>query len=159
MTSLIAWEDVSTVGGYLVRVSGSRDKPFRFMPDTGFVMPDDIDGTIIQKPVGQTSLEFSLAEGADPTSHVRLPFRELGRPTAHWRITFPRQGLHGFTPTNVPGDPAKTLTVHSLSELIEVAESEYGQHLDPTVAQRVLQGNPPTPSMFYVRPYPGIESE
>jgi len=45
--------------------------------------------------------------------------------------------------------------VRSLSELVEVAESEYGQHLDPTVTQRVLQGNHPTPSMLYMRPYPG----
>jgi hypothetical protein len=88
MNGLIAWEDIETVGGYLVRVSGSSDKPFRFMPDTGFMMPDDIDGTIVQKPGGQTTLEVSLAEGADPTRHVRLPIPGMGRPIAHWRITF-----------------------------------------------------------------------
>ena len=38
------------------------------------MMPDDIDGTIVQKPGGQTTLEVSLAEGADPT---------LPRPLAH----------------------------------------------------------------------------
>jgi hypothetical protein len=62
MSGLIAWEDVDAVGGYLVRVSGSRDKPFRFMPDTGFVLPDDIDGTIVRKPGGPASLDVSLAE-------------------------------------------------------------------------------------------------
>jgi hypothetical protein len=158
MTGLIAWEDIETVGGYLVRVSGSRDKPFRFMPDTGFMMPDDIDGTIVKKPVGQTSLEFSLAEGADPTSHVRLPIPGTGSTYSALAHYIPEARTAWLHTHERPGDPAKTLTVHSLSELIEVAESEYGQHLDPTVAQRVLQGNHPTPSMLYMRPYRGNEA-
>jgi hypothetical protein len=78
MIDLIAWEDVDTVGGYLVRVSGSSAKPLRFMPDTGVMMPDDVDGTVVRKPGGRTTLEVSLTEGADPTSHVRLPIPGTG---------------------------------------------------------------------------------
>jgi len=155
MNGLIAWEDIETVGGYLVRVSGSGDKPFRFMPDTGFMMPDDIDGTIVQKPGGQTTLEVSLAEGADPTRHVRLPFPGTGSTYSALAHYIPEARTAWLHTHERPGDPAKTLTVRSLSELVEVAESEYGQHLDPTVTQRVLQGNHPTPSMLYMRPYPG----
>ena len=158
MNGLIAWEDIETVGGYLVRVSGSSDKPFRFMPDTGFMMPDDIDGTIVQKPGGQTTLEVSLAEGADPTRHVRLPIPGTGSTYSALAHYIPEARTAWLHTHERPGDPAKTLTVHSLSELIEVAESEYGQHLDPTVAQRVLQGNHPTPSMLYMQPYPGNEA-
>lgn len=44
--------------------------------------------------------------------------------------------------------------MQSLSELVEVAESEYGQYLDSTVAQEVLQGDRGKPSMIYMRPYP-----
>jgi hypothetical protein len=56
MTSLIAWEDIETVGGYLVQVTGSSDQPFRFKPDAGLVMPGDMDGTIVQKPGGPTGI-------------------------------------------------------------------------------------------------------
>lgn len=157
MCNLIAWEDVETVGGYLVRVSGSSDEPFRFMPDTGVMMPDDIDGTIVQKPGGQTTLKMSLAEGADPTRHVRLPIPGTGSTYSALAHYIPEARTAWLHTHERPGDPAKKLTVQSLSELIEVAEAEYGQHLDPTVAQRVLQGNRPAPSTLYWRPYPGSE--
>lgn len=158
MNGLIAWEDVETVGGYLVRVTGSSDKPFRFMPDTGFIMPDDMDGIIVQKPGGPTTLEVSLTEGADPTRHLRLPIPGTA-PTysalAHYIPEARTAWLHTH---ERPGDPAISLAVNSLSQLIEVARSEHGQHLDPTVAQRVLRGNRPTPSVLYMRPYPGSDA-
>lgn len=159
MTSLIAWEDVETVGGYLVRVSGRNGKPFRFMPDTAVMMPDDIHATIVQKQGGQTTLTASLAEGADPTRHVRLPIPGTGSTYSALAHYIPEANTAWLHTHESPGDPAKALTVHSLSELIEIAESTYGQHLDPTVAQRVLQGNHPTPSMLYMRPYPGNEAK
>jgi hypothetical protein len=158
MSGLIAWEDVEAVGGYLVRVSGSRDKPFRFMPDPGFMMPDDICGAILQKPGGQTALDMSLAEGADPTCHVRLPIPGTGSTYSALAHYIPEARTAWLHTHERPGDQAKVLTVQSLPELIEVAESEYGQHLDPTVAQRVLQGNHPRPSILYMRPYPGTEA-
>ena len=40
-------------------------------------------------------------------------------------------------------DPAKALTVHSLSELIEVAESAYGQHLETHRGSTGAAGQPP----------------
>jgi hypothetical protein len=158
MTSLIAWEDVETVGGYLVRVSGRNDKPFRFMPDTAVMMPDDIHGTIAKKPKGQATLQVSLAEGADPTRHVRLPIPGTGSTYSALAHYIPEARTAWLHTHERPGDPATALTVHSLSELIEVAESQYGQHLDPTVAHRVLQGNHPTPSILYSRPYPGHDA-
>lgn len=154
MIGLIGWEDVQTVGGYIVRVSGSSDRPFRFMPDTAVMMPDDIDGTIVQTPGGPATLEMSLAEGADPTRHVRLPIPGTGSTYSALAHYIPQAGTAWLHTHERPGDPAKVLRVRSLPELIEVAESEYGQHLDPTVAQRVLQGSHPAPSMLYMRPYP-----
>ncbi len=154
MIGLIGWEDVPTVGGYLVRVSGSSDRPFRFMPDTAVMMPDNIDGTIVQTTGGEATLEMSLAEGADPTRHVRLPIPGTSSTYSALAHYIPQAGTAWLHTHERPGDPAKVLRVRSLPELIEVAESEYGQHLDPTVAQRVLQGSHPAPSMLYMRPYP-----
>ena len=154
MIGLIGWEDVPTVGGYLVRVSGSSDRPFRFMPDTAVRRPDNIDGTIVQTTGGEATLEMSLAEGADPTRHVRLPIPGTSSTYSALAHYIPQAGTAWLHTHERPGDPAKVLRVRSLPELIEVAESEYGQHLDPTVAQRVLQGSHPAPSMLYMRPYP-----
>ena len=159
MTGLIAWEDIETVGGYLVRVSGGNDKPFRFMPDAAVMMPDDIHANIHHQPGGQTTLEASLAEGADPTRHVRLSIPGTGSTYSALAHYIPEANTAWLHTHQRPGDPAKVLTVHSLSEVIEIAESRYGQLLDPTVAQRVLQGNNPTPSMLYMRPYPGDETK
>ena len=158
MTGLIEWEDVETVGGYLVRVTGSRDEPLRFKPDPGFIMPDDIDGNVVRKPEGQTTFEWSLAEGADPTRHVRLPIPGTASTYSALAHYIPEAGTAWLHTHERPGDPAVTLRVQSLSELIEVAQSEYGQHLDPTAAQRVLQGDHPRPSVLYMRPYPGNET-
>ena len=52
MIDLVSSQTVDTIGGYLIRVSGSRDKPFRFMSDAALIMPDAINGTIAQTPEG-----------------------------------------------------------------------------------------------------------
>lgn len=158
MSGLIGWEDIETVGGYLVGVSGSSDRPFRFRPDPGVLLPDDIDAIIAQKPGGQTTLEFSLSEGADPTRHIRLPIPGTGSTYSALAHYVPEAGTAWLHTHERPGDPAKKLTVRSLSELVEVADAEYGQQLDPAVAQRVLQGNHPKPSVLYMQDYPGHET-
>ncbi|TQR84289.1 hypothetical protein D8S82_22330 [Mycobacterium hodleri] len=158
MIDLVSSEDVDTAGGYLVRVSGSCDKPFRFTPDAAFIMPDDINGTIVQTPEGRTTLEWSLAEGADSTRHLQLPIPGTGGTVGALAHYIPEAGTARLHTHERPGDPPIALRVASLSELIDVAESKYGQHLDPAVAQQVLQGNHSAPKLMYIRPSPGKEA-
>lgn len=153
MIDLVSSGEVDTVGGYLIRVSGSCDKPFRFASDAAFIMPDDINGTIVQTPDGQASLKWSLAEGADPTSHLQLSIPGTGQTFSALAQYIPEAGTARLHSHERPGDPAIVLAVRSLEELIETASSKYGQHLDPTVAQRRLQGDHPAPSVMYMRPY------
>lgn len=56
-----------------------------------------------------------------------------------------------------PWDAAESFTVDSVAELVEVARANHGQHLDPTSAERYLQGNGPAPHIAYFRPYPGTQ--
>lgn len=42
MVNTIAWEDVESVGGYLVRATGSATRPVRFGADPGFVGPGEL---------------------------------------------------------------------------------------------------------------------
>lgn len=78
MIGLIQWEDVETVGGYLIRVTGSRTRPFRFMADPAFIRPDETDGAVRRTPDGRTTFAWSLSDGADPTHHVQLPIPGTG---------------------------------------------------------------------------------
>jgi hypothetical protein len=144
MSGLIGWEDIETVGGYLVGVSGSSDRPVRFRPDPGVILPDDIDCAIAQKPGGQTTVEFSLSEGADPTRHIRLPIPGTGSTYSALAHYIPEAGTAWLHTHERPGDPAKKLTVRSLPELVEVADAEYGQQLEPAVAQRVCKVTTPS---------------
>ncbi|MEE3755235.1 hypothetical protein [Mycobacterium intracellulare] len=153
MIDLVSSAEVDTVGGYLVRVSGSSDQPFRFKSDAAVIMPDDISGTIVQTPEGQTSLEWSLAEGADPTSHLQLSIPGTGQTFGALAQYIPEARTARLHTHERPGDPAIALTVRSLEELIETAASKYGQHLDPTVAHRRLQGDHPAPSVMCMRQY------
>ncbi len=154
MSVLVSLDDVETVGGYLVRVSGSCDKPMRFMADAGYMMPGDTDGTLVQKPGGQTALEFSLSEGADPTRHVRFPIPGTGSTYSAIAHYIPEANAAWLHTHERPHDSAKSLTVQSLSELVEVARNRYGQYLDPAGAERALQGDRPLPSALYMRPNP-----
>lgn len=124
------------------------------MSDAAFIMPDDINGTIVQTPEGRTTLKWSLAAGADPTSHLQLSIPGIGPTFSALAQYIPEAGTARLHTHERPGDPAIALGVHSLEELIEVAESKYGQHLDPTAAQRRLQGDNPTPSVLYMSPSP-----
>lgn len=105
MSDVIAWDDVETVGGYLVRVGGSRDVPFRFMPDTAVMMPDDVNATIAQRPGGQTTLALSLAKGFDPTRHVRLPLPGTGSTYSALAHYIPEAKPLGSIPMNVQETP------------------------------------------------------
>lgn len=153
MIDLVSSDEVDTVGGYLVRVSGSGDKPFRFASDAAVIMPDDINGAIVQTSEGQASLAWSLAEGADPTSHLQLSIPGTGQTFSALAQYIPEARTARLHTHERPGDPAIALSVESLEELIETASSKYGQYLDPTVAQRRLQGDRPAPSVMYMRPY------
>ena len=73
MAYLIGMEDVESVGGYMVRVTGDRERAFRFQVDPGFVMPWDLEGTVAQQSEQSVGLTLSLPEGADPTRHTRIP--------------------------------------------------------------------------------------
>jgi hypothetical protein len=158
MIGLIEWEEVETVGGYLVRVTGSRDTPFRFMPDTTVIMPDETEGTVERTPDGHATFAWSLADGADLTLHRQLPIPGTQPTYSALAQYIPESGAARLHTHERPGDAPIRLEVKSLSELVERAESEYGQHLDPAAAQRTLQGDHPKPSMLYMQPYPGGET-
>jgi hypothetical protein len=154
MIGLIQMEEVEAVGGYLVRVTGTRDKPFRFMADPAFIMPDETEGAVKRNRDGHTTFAWRLANGADPTLHRQLPIPGTAPTYSALAQYIPESGAARLHTHERPGDAPIRLKVESLSDLVERAESECGQYLDPTAAQRILQGDHPKPSVLYMQPYP-----
>ncbi|WP_396908386.1 hypothetical protein [Mycolicibacterium sp.] len=154
MVNLIGFEDIETVGGYLVRVSGSTDQPLRFCTDPAFMMPDDLEGTIVRQPGRLATLKVSLAEGADPTRHIRIPIPGTDPTYSALAHYIPEANTAWLHTHERPGESPISLAVQSLSELTEVARINHGQYLDPAAAERFLRGLRPSPSSMYMRPYP-----
>jgi hypothetical protein len=138
MAYLIGLEDVESVGGYMVRVTGDRERAFRFQVDPGFVMPWDLEGTVAQHSEQSIGLTLSLPEGADPTRHTRIPVPGK-EPTygalAHY---IPEGGVAWLHTHEEPWRDPQRLAVKSLADLIVRAKEEHDQVLNPEVAQYAI---------------------
>jgi hypothetical protein len=130
MVNLVDMEDVDTVGGFIVRVAGRPDRPFRFMADPGFVLPDYLEAI-----VDQQSVEFRLAQGADPTSHQRFSVPGAGATYSALAHYIPEAGTAWLHTHEEPWRNPEKLRVESIPELVAVAEAEHHQVLDPADAE------------------------
>lgn len=128
VAAVIAFDDIPTVGGYMVRVTGDASKPFRFMGDVGSSGPWFTEAFFTQRN-GTTSLQFALPPGGDPTEHTRIPIpgeRNTFSALAHYVPECEAAWLH--THENPSFDPI-ALRVRSIHELMDVAATEHGQYL------------------------------
>ncbi|WP_131813636.1 hypothetical protein [Mycolicibacterium fortuitum] len=138
MVHLIASENVETVGGYLVRVSGSPSQPFRFAPDPGFVLPTDLDATLHRQRADEpVNVHLSLPEGADPTHHVRLPVPGTG-PTYSALAHYIPEAATAWLHTHEQPWSVTKLAVQSLSELVDLARANHHQILDGEITQAIM---------------------
>lgn len=153
MTNLVVWEDLDTVGGYLVRVTGTCDDPFRFRPDQLRMMPDSVVGSIRTLPGNRTEFQFSLEKGADSTRHNRIPVPGKGRTYGALALYIPEAGTAWLQTHERPGDEPKRLTVTSLEELVATSKTKYGQLLNYALTRSALESNA-KPTLLFTRPYP-----
>ena len=137
MAQLVVMEDVESVGGYMVRVTGSRDKPFRFGADPGRVLPDGMGASVTSRSGQSIGLHLSLTEWADTTSHLRLPITGKS-PTYSALVHYvPESGTAWLHTHQEPWRDPERLTVRSIAELVEAAQAEHNQILDREIAQYV----------------------
>jgi hypothetical protein len=138
MAYLVGMEDVESVGGYMVRVTGSRDKAFRFQVDPGVVLPGDLEAIVTPRSEDSVGLQLSLTDGADPTSHLRLPVPGTGPTYSALAHYIPQAGSAWLHTHEEPWRDPERLTVQSVAELVATAKTEHNQLLDPEVAQYVV---------------------
>jgi hypothetical protein len=138
MAYLVGMEDIESVGGYMVRVTGDRDKAFRFQVDPGFVMPWDLEGSVSRQSGQSVDLTLSLPEGADPTCHTRIPVP--GREPTYGALAhyIPEVGVAWLHTHEEPWRDPQRLAVESVAELGVRAKAEHEQVLNPEVAQYVI---------------------
>lgn len=120
---------IPTVGGYMVRVTGTTSHPFRFTSDPGVTAPWFTEATITTSQDGMTSMRITVPPDVDPTGLTRIPIPGEG-PTfsalAHYIPEVNTALLH--THDNPSADPV-VLRVESILDLLDVAASQHGQHL------------------------------
>jgi hypothetical protein len=136
MVQLVLFDDVETVGGYVVRVTGSRDRPFRFGADPGRVLPDDLHASVA--PTGGL-VGLSVREGSDPTTYARLPIPGVSPTCGALAHYIPEAGVAWLHTHEEPWRTPERLTVDSVGDLCNRALSDHGQHLDNAIAQYVAE--------------------
>ncbi|WP_147343831.1 MULTISPECIES: hypothetical protein [unclassified Rhodococcus (in: high G+C Gram-positive bacteria)] len=143
--TVILFDDIPTVGGYSVRVTGSASQPFRFKGDIGSTGPWFTEALVTQSN-GTISLQFVLPPGADPTENTRIPIPGEGTTfsaLAHYVPECDTAWLHTHED---PSSEPIVLRVHTINELLHIAATKYQQYLQmPTHdSTRALLGLLPT---------------
>ncbi|TRW79287.1 hypothetical protein FK535_22455 [Mycolicibacterium sp. 018/SC-01/001] len=138
MVNTIAWDDVASVGGYLVRATGSATQPVRFGADPGFVLPGELEATFGPQPAGGFGVQLSLPPGADPTSHIRLTVRGVSPTYSALAQYIPEARTAWLHTHEEPWRNAIRLSVQSLNELVDVAKADHNQILDREMTQIAL---------------------
>ncbi|MDV8058380.1 hypothetical protein [Rhodococcus sp. IEGM 1343] len=140
MQSVVAMEDLPTVGGYVVRVTGDRTTPFRFRGDPGMVGPWSTDVAVTRSKSGMT-LRVTLSPGIDPTVHVRIDIAGRGDTFSALVHVVPQSGVAWLHTHEQPwGEPIKLDA--SSPQSIASGAARYGQKLElPTgLADEILSG-------------------
>ncbi|MCR5977480.1 hypothetical protein GDN83_06955 [Gordonia jinghuaiqii] len=141
MASVVTREEVASVGGHMVRATGCSETPMRFHGDPGFVMPWSMAASLTALAPGQVNMKFSLPKGHDPTRNSRIPV--AGKwPTfsalAHFVPELNTAWLHTH---EQPWQAPIRIEASSVSDLGDIAKSEYRQLLDTDRAATILEKN------------------
>lgn len=141
MAQLVVMEDVASVGGYMVRVSGSREKGFRFGADPGHVLPDEMDAIFQHHPDEPPTLQLRPTPGVDPTGYVRMPVPGAPPTSSALAHYIPEAGVAWLHTHDRPWEGPHRLQAQSVAELVDLAQSRHGQTLDRELAQYVFDNH------------------
>ncbi|OZD18744.1 hypothetical protein CH253_16810 [Rhodococcus sp. 06-156-3C] len=126
--SVIALDDIPSVGGYMVRVTGSSSHPFRFVGDVGSTGPWFTEA-LVARHDGTTSVQFVVPQEGDATEHTRIVIPGQGPTFSALAHYIPECDTALLNLHDHPDYDPITLRVGSVHELFAVAKAEHGQHL------------------------------
>jgi hypothetical protein len=127
MQWLLSFQPVPSVGGYLTRISTTKNG-FRYAADTTTVGPWQMQATRVRAVSDSYTLEVALPDGGETTSYSIRP--AVGRPPTPGALAYliPEAGTAQLFPQESPWQPIK-LAVSSMANLISHAADEHGQTL------------------------------
>nr|WP_271213588.1 hypothetical protein [Rhodococcus wratislaviensis]GLK40765.1 hypothetical protein GCM10017611_76400 [Rhodococcus wratislaviensis] len=143
MQSVITMDDLPTVGGFVVRVTGSRVDPFRFRGDPGLIGPWFTEAAV-RRYADRIVMRFTTPEGGDPTVHARLDVAGRGSTFSALVHVIPQSVTAWMHTHEEPWGDAIRLSVASPQALVAAA-ARYGQELQMPegAAAHVLNGGVP----------------
>ncbi|KLO46583.1 hypothetical protein ABW17_01615 [Mycobacterium nebraskense] len=131
MMTLVLFDDIPSVGGYITRVAGDTLHPFRFHSDPVGTGPWETEGTIVEHN-GEQTLTMRVPPGVDPSRHSRIGVP--GRDATFGAMAFfiPEITTAWLWTHAQPWEaPIKFSDVRSMYELVRAAEQNHGQLLSP----------------------------
>jgi hypothetical protein len=135
MQSVVTMDDLPTVGGYVVRVTGDRTTPFRFRGDPGMVAPW-LTNAIVAKGEDKIHIRFETPPGGDSTEHARVDIAGDGKTFSALVHAIPQSGFAWMHTHEEPwADPIK-IRAKSLADLTSDA-ARHGQQLKPPESEIV----------------------
>lgn len=143
MMSVITMDDLPTVGGYVVRVTGTRLTPFRFMGDPTLMGPWFTHAAVHRGADG-IRMQFTTPPGGDPTQHARIDIAGSGDTFSALVHAIPESGVAWLHTHEQPWGDAIRLDATSPQTVVAGATA-HGQQLemDDTMAERILNGYRP----------------
>jgi hypothetical protein len=132
MMTVVAFDDVPSVGGYITRVAGDAARPFRFHSDPVGTGPWETEGAFVVEQNGERTLQMRVAPGVDPSRHSRIGVP--GRDGTFGAMAFfiPEITTAWLWTHDEPWEPPIKLSgVRTMYDLLRTAGQDHGQLLSP----------------------------
>ena len=145
--------EVSSVGGYVTRATGSVGYPFRFRSDPCGTGPWETEGNIVERD-GRPVLAMRVPQGVDPSEHTRIGVPGCDDTFGAMAFYSPETKTARLWLHHAPSEAPVQLTgVASIPELVQRAAQEYGQKL-ASVNRVSLADAPLDTALFRESPTP-----
>ncbi|MGW4716736.1 hypothetical protein [Nocardia sp. NPDC004260] len=129
MQSVVGMDQIETVGGYMVRVTGDRSNPFRFFGDPMGTGPWLTNALLSRSGDGKASLAITVPPGGDPTQHWRIPIPGVAPTFSALAQFIPEIGKAWLHTHEEPWSDPILVAATSVEELIETARETHQQFL------------------------------
>ncbi|MCB0927142.1 MAG: hypothetical protein KDB70_04285 [Mycobacterium sp.] len=132
MMTLVLFDDVPSVGGYITRVAGDAVHPFRFHSDPAGTGPWETEGTIVVEQNGEQTLTMRVPPGVDPSHHTRIGVPGCDGTFSAMAFFIPEIATAWLWTHDEPWlDPIKLSGVRTMEAVVRTAEQNHGQLLSP----------------------------
>ncbi len=129
MQTLVKFDEIPTVGGYVTRVTGDARYPFRFRSDPARFAPWATEGSIVVEPNGRRRLTFRVPPGGDPSRHQRIGVPGRGETFGAMTFYIPEATTDWLWTHDGLAAGYQASRVRTIDQLLRTAAQNHGQLL------------------------------